>query len=250
MFILTRRDVKITSISHPSIKDKKISVLLYQSYKFRLVRVFENDREKALTFWRDLVDNKGMACIFLEESESNRFSVWGKFDFDENIAVPTAPSNLAVAPAVQISSAKKKSTSQTSDRVDVNHIDTSILKACLLVLRTIDREIGDLFGAKKASQFKLDILTILLKGQFPEVEGLEKLELLLSTKDLTSIPLPNWGDLQMQILLKELLVISQSYFGNTLFLNAVRKAIECLPPDELTKFQSWLSKSPKGNLWL
>ncbi len=245
MFILTRRDVEITSISHPSNKDKKISVLLYQNYKFRLVRVFENDREKALIFWRDLVDNKGMACIFLEESESNRFSVWGKFDFNENLVAPTTQQNLAVDPPAQISSTQTNSAPQNSDRANVRYI----VKACLLILKTINLEIGDLFGARKASQFKLDVLKILLKGQFAEVEGLEKLELLLSTKDLASIPLPNWGDRQMQILLQELYVISQSYFGNTLFLNAARKAIEGLPPDELTKFQTWLSKTPHGNFW-
>ncbi|NJL43215.1 MAG: hypothetical protein HC935_07555 [Pseudanabaena sp. SU_2_4] len=259
MFILNRRDVEITSISHPSNQDKKISILLYRDQTFRLMQIFGNDREQALLFWRDLVDNKGMNCILLEEPESSRFSVWGKFIFDKNLVKPIAQQNLAVRPAVQPASTlpnpnQPPSTQSASSQPDANktyfrQIDISLVKACLLVLQTIYLEIEDLFGARQARLFKQDILTILLKGQFPQVDGMDKLEQLLSAKDLANIPLPYWDDRQMQILLKELYQISKSHFGNTLFLNAARGAIEEMPSDELTKFQTWLSKSPHGQFW-
>jgi hypothetical protein len=269
MFILNRQDVEITSISHPNNKDKKIPILLYQDQTFRLLNMFGSDREKALLFWRDLVDNKDMTCILLEEPESSRFSVWGKFIFDKNLVKPNAQQNLAVKPAVQSASSQSASsqsvpaqpvssqpvpTQPASSQPDANQtyfsqIDVSLVKACLLVLQTIYLEIEDLFGARQARLFKQDILIILLKGQFPQVDGMDKLEQLLGAKDLANISLPYWGDRQMQILLKELYQISKSHFGNTLFLNAARGAIEEMPPDELTKFQTWLSKTPHGQFW-
>jgi hypothetical protein len=75
------------------------------------------------------------------------------------------------------------------------------------------------------------------------------LERLLFAKDLANLRLPNWDDRQLQTLLQELYKISKSYFGNNLFLNATRNAIEELPPDELAKFQTWLSKFPGGGFW-
>jgi hypothetical protein len=252
MFILTRQDVEITNISHPSNQDQKIPILLYRDQTFRLLRTFGNDRETASVFWRDLVDNKGKNCILLEEPESGRFSVWEKFIFDKNLVKPAAsrnPENTAVIPPVQKSSAQPNAPQLASEQTYSKHIDISIVKACLLILQTIYLEIEDLFGSRQASLFKQDVLKVLLKGQFPKVDGMDKLERLLLAKDLANIPIPTWNDLQMQILLKELYQISKSHFGNALFLNAVRDEIEELPANELTKFQTWLSKNANGNLW-
>jgi hypothetical protein len=257
MFILKRQDVEITSISHPSNKDQKISILLYQNQTFRLMSTFGDDREKALLFWRDLVDNKDMTCILLEEPESSRFSVWGKFIFDKNLVKPATQQNLVVKPVVQIASTQtnsKQTGNQIIGQTDFEQtysspIDISLVKACLLILQTIYLEIEDLFGSRQVNLFKQDILKILLKGQFPQVDGMEKLERLLLAKDLASLRLPTWDDRQLQLLLQALYKISKSYFGNTLFLNATSNAIEELPPDELAKFQTWLSKTPSRNLW-
>jgi hypothetical protein len=252
MFILTRQDVEITSISHPSNQDQKIPILLYRDQTFRLLRAFGNDRETAAVFWRDLVDNKGKNCILLEEPESGRFSVWGKFVFDKNLVKPTAnqnPENTAVIPPVQKSSAQPNAPQLASEQTYSKYIDISLVKACLLILQTIYLEIEDLFGARQASLFKEDVLQIFLKEKFPKVDSMEKLERLLLTKDLANISLPTWNDRQLQILLKELYKISKSHFGNTVFLDAARDAIEELPPVELTKFQTWLSKIANGHLW-
>jgi hypothetical protein len=215
------------------------------------MRTFGNDREQALLFWRDLVDNKGKSCILLEEPESKRFSVWGKFVFDKNLVKP------AVKPVVPVGSTQINSVqtdqqigSQTSSaQIYSIQIDISLVKACLLILQTIYLEIEDLFGARQVSLFKQDVLKILLMGHFPQVDGMEKLERFLFAKDLANLRLPNWDDRQLQTLLQELYKISKSYFGNNLFLNATRNAIEDLPPDELAKFQTWLSKSPSGKFW-
>jgi hypothetical protein len=257
MFILKRQDVEITSISHPSNKDQKIAVLSYRDQTFRLMSMFGNDREQALLFWRDLVDNKDMTCILLEEPESNRFSVWGKFIFDKNLVKPATQQNLVVKPVVQPSSPQtsskqignQMSAQPDSEQTDSRHIDIVLVKGCLLILQTIYLEIEDLFGSRQVNLFKQDILKILLKGQFPQIDGMDKLERLLLAKGLTNLRLPIWDDRQLQILLKALYTISKSYFGNTLFLNAASSAIEELPPDELAKFQTWLSKTPSGNLW-
>jgi hypothetical protein len=110
-------------------------------------------------------------------------------------------------------------------------------------------EIDDLFGARQVSLFKQDVLKVLLKQQFPQINGMEQLEQLLRAKDFSNFPLPGWDDRQLQILLKELYTISKSYFGNALFLNAVSNALEALPSEELSKFRIWLSKSPSGHIW-
>jgi hypothetical protein len=257
MFILKRQDVEITSISHPSNKDQKIAVLSYRDQTFRLMSMFGNDREQALLFWRDLVDNKDMTCILLEEPESSRFSVWGKFIFDKNQVKPAAQQNLEVKPVVQPSSTQTSS-QQTGNQISAQpdseqnysrHIDLSLVKTCLLILQTIYLEIEDLFGSRQSNLFKQDILKILLKGQFPQVDGMDKLERLLLAKDLANLRMPTWDDRQIQILLQELYKISKSYFGNTLFLNAASNAIEELPPDELAKFRTWLSRTPSGKYW-
>ena len=80
MFILKRQDVEIGSFQHPS-KEQKIPILSYQGQTFRLLSVFNAaQEEEARTLWRELTDNRGKACVLLEEPE--RFSVWGKIQLD------------------------------------------------------------------------------------------------------------------------------------------------------------------------
>lgn len=81
MFILKRQDVEITSVQHPK-KDQQIPILQYQGQSFRLISIFNAAQEEdAKAFWRDLTDNRGKACVLLEEPD--RYSVWGKVRLDQ-----------------------------------------------------------------------------------------------------------------------------------------------------------------------
>jgi len=69
MFILKRQDVEISTIGHPK-RDQQVPILHYQGQTFRLISVFKaSQEEEAKALWRDLTDNKGKACILLEEPE-------------------------------------------------------------------------------------------------------------------------------------------------------------------------------------
>ena len=81
MFILKRQDVEISNIRHPE-KDQTIPILSYQGQTFTLLNVFSAAQaEEARSLWRDLTDNRGKACVLLEEPE--RYSVWGKVRLDK-----------------------------------------------------------------------------------------------------------------------------------------------------------------------
>ncbi|MEO0971350.1 MAG: hypothetical protein AAFX80_24325, partial [Cyanobacteria bacterium J06639_18] len=94
MFILKREDVEISTVLHPK-RDQQVPILYYQEQTFRLIKVFPaSQEEEAKSLWRELTDNRGKACVLLEEIE--RYSIWGKVrienlgnDSDErqNIAV-------------------------------------------------------------------------------------------------------------------------------------------------------------------
>lgn len=81
MFILKRQDVEISTVQHPT-RDQKVPILHYQGQTFRLISVFKASQEvEAKTLWRSLTDNRGKACVLLEEPE--RFSVWGKIRWEQ-----------------------------------------------------------------------------------------------------------------------------------------------------------------------
>lgn len=87
MFILKRQDVEISSIQHPQ-KDQQVPILQYQGQTFRLISVFSAaQEEEARAFWRDLTDNRGKACVLLEEPE--RYSVWGKVRLEQLQSEPS-----------------------------------------------------------------------------------------------------------------------------------------------------------------
>lgn len=81
MFILKRQDVEIVNVQNPQNKDQQIPILQYQGQSFRLLNMFGDNRNEALALWRDLTDNKGKACVLLEEPQ--RFSVWGRVKIDQ-----------------------------------------------------------------------------------------------------------------------------------------------------------------------
>ncbi|MEM1241426.1 MAG: hypothetical protein AAGI45_16435, partial [Cyanobacteria bacterium P01_H01_bin.26] len=120
MFILKRQDVEIGSFQHPS-KEQKIPILLYQGQTFRLLSVFNAaQEEEARIFWRDLTDNRGKACVLLEEPE--RFSVWGKIQLDQSSGEKAAP------------------------KASTNGSDSIFIKSGLLIIQTMYADIADLMG--------------------------------------------------------------------------------------------------------
>lgn len=69
MFILKRQQVEISTIQHPK-HDRQSPILTYQGQRFRLIKAFgASQGEEAKAFWRDLTDNRGKACVLLEEPE-------------------------------------------------------------------------------------------------------------------------------------------------------------------------------------
>ena len=81
MIILTREDVELSRIQHPS-KDVKVTILTYQGQNFRLISVFAaSQAQDAKNFWRDLTDNQGKFCVLLQEPEKH--SVWGRINLDQ-----------------------------------------------------------------------------------------------------------------------------------------------------------------------
>lgn len=221
MFILKRQDVEIINVQNPQNRAQQIAILQYQGQTFRLLNMFGDNRDEAVALWRDLTDNKGKACVLLEEPEARRFSVWGKIKMDQ---------------------------SQASTIID-QVVERSLVQGCLLILQSIYAEIDDFLGARQASLFKQDMLKVLQKGKFPQIETLAMLEQLLGIDPLTSMQIPAWDDNKLQILLGELYILAQSYFGNTGFLEGAREALNDLPSLDRTKVADWLKSTPKGKLW-
>jgi hypothetical protein len=320
MFILNRQDVEITNVPHPQKKELQIPVLIYQRQTFGLLSMFGDNREEALLYWRDLVDNKGKLCILLEEPEIKRFSVWGKFVLGKDLimaksservvpeqtppqqaapkttplkqvipeqtppqkaAPKTTPLKQVVPEQTSLQKAAPKTTplkqvvpeqtppqkaapkttplkqvapktiapEQITPQLETPVAEVNFTQACLLILQTVYLEIVDLFGASQANLFKQDIVKILKKENFPQIDSIEALEKLLSGKNLMSWQAPYWNDSQLQLLLTNLYKIAQAHFGNTVFLEATRNAIADMSPDEKIKFQTWLTKMPNGQVW-
>ncbi|HEY9741929.1 MAG TPA: Npun_F0813 family protein, partial [Coleofasciculaceae cyanobacterium] len=129
MFILKRQDVEISSIQHPK-RDQQIPILTYQGQTFRLISVFgASQAEEAKAFWRDLTDNRGKACVLLEEPD--RYSVWGKVRLEQLGAEVGPDSRMAM-----------------------------YTQACLVLLQTVYIDIEDLLGGRQASLFQKDITKI------------------------------------------------------------------------------------------
>ncbi len=86
MFIVTPKDIKIINIQDPDNRDQQISILQYSGHKFRLAKVFGDNRDRAVTFSRDLTENMGKLCVLLEEPRA--FSVWEQVTIDQYQVIP------------------------------------------------------------------------------------------------------------------------------------------------------------------
>ncbi|MGF2037971.1 MAG: Npun_F0813 family protein [Nostoc sp. CmiVER01] len=218
MFILKRQDVEISSIQHPK-KDQQVPILSYQGQTFRLISVFKaSQEEEARALWRELTDNRGKACVLLEEPE--RFSVWGKIRLEQ------------------------------LDGDTGSHGKTAILiQASILLLQGVSIDIEEFLGARQAALFEKDIAEVFKQKQFPQVSSLEAVKYLVSTNPLPTAKIPDWQENHVVILLQELHRLGKGYFGNANFTKQVIYKLEDMPEAERSLFLSWLNQSPLGKLW-
>lgn len=221
MFILKRQDVEISSIQHPK-RDQKVPILSYQGQTFRLIQVFSaGQEEEARSFWRDLTDNQGKACVLLEEPE--RYSVWGKVRLDQlGIELPAQEEGAVSAVFTQ---------------------------ACLLMLQAMYIDIEDLMGTKQAASFERDLTNIFQQWRFPQTESPTAVKQLLSVNPLNSLHTPTWQESLLNVLLQELHRLGKAYFGKSAFVDRILDALQDLPQGERSRFLEWLNHSPTGKLW-
>ncbi|QQE63535.1 hypothetical protein GFS31_02010 [Leptolyngbya sp. BL0902] len=222
MFILKRQDVDIKTMQHPG-KDQPIPILTYQGQTFRLLSVFNAAQEEdARALWRDLTDNRGKACVLLEEPE--RFSIWGKIRLDQ----PDLDDGAAAAAAAAAA-----------------HI-----KACLLLVQVLYMDVEDLLGPKQARQFETELSTVFAQWKFPQTGTPQAVRHLLTVDPLAMAPLPPWAEHHLHRLLEATYHMGKTYFGNTTFAARSLDALEDLPKGERQDFLAWLKNSPTGKVWL
>jgi hypothetical protein len=222
MFILKRQDVDIKTMHHPQ-KDQRIPILSYQGQTFRLLSVFNAAQEDdARALWRDLTDNRGKACVLLEEPD--RYSIWGKVRLDQ------LEQDLA---------------SDTSSPT----AEAAYIKGCLLMVQVLYMDVEDLLGGKQARQFESDIAKVFTAWKFPQATTPDAVKNLLTVDPLAITPLPPWQDHHLHRLLEEAHRMGRDYFGNANFAARALEAIEDLPRTEQGQFRRWLQQSPAGKSW-
>jgi hypothetical protein len=223
MFILKRQDVEITSIQHPK-KEQKVPILQYQGQHFRLISVFSAAQEEdAKAFWRDLTDNRGKACVLLEEPE--RFSVWGKVRLE------------------QLGSDDKDGGGNDSTAA------LSFIQASLLLLQAVYIDIEDLLGSRQANLFQQEIVNMFQQWRFPQAETPEAVDQLLKVDPLAASHPPPWQEHHINTLLQELYRLGKQHFGNANFTSRVLDALQDMSAADRQKFMSWLNQSPTGQSW-
>jgi hypothetical protein len=221
MFILKRQDVEISTIQHPK-KDQQIPVLHYQGQTFRLISVFNAAQEEdAKAFWRDLTDNRGKACVLLEEPD--RYSVWGKVRLEQ----------LA---------------GESDTHMGADETSPAFIQACLLLLQAVYLDIEDLLGARQLGLFQKEITAVFQQWRFPQTESPDAINKLLTADPLGS-PTPSWQEHHLNTLLQELYRIGKGHFGNANFTGRVLDALQDMPTNDRNQFLSWLKQSPVGKVW-
>lgn len=219
MFILKRQDVEISTIQHPK-REQQVPILYYQGQTFRLINVFKaSQEEEAKALWRDLTDNRGKACVLLEEPD--RYSVWGKVRVD------------------QIGS----DTGSSSSKMGIFTL------ASLLLLQSVFIDIEDFLGSKQATLFQKGVAEVMQQWQFPQVSSPEALQKLL-TMDLEELAqLPTWQEHHVITFLQELHRLAKASFGNTNFAHQVGERLQEMPEGDRSLFINWLNQSPLSKLW-
>lgn len=221
MFILKRADVEITMVQHPN-RDQQIPVLNYQGQTFRLMKMFEaKQADDARALWRDLTDNKGKACVLLEEPD--RYSVWGKVRLDQLLKDGHGP---------------------TDSKLPI------LTQACLLLLQAVYFDVEDLLGSKQAVSFQKDLTKIFQKFKFPQTDDSKAIEMLLTVNPLESLKIPSWQENHLSTLLQELHELGKNYFGNTSFAEGIEEVLEDMADDDREQFVSWLHQSSLSKQWV
>ncbi|MEL6401626.1 MAG: Npun_F0813 family protein [Cyanobacteria bacterium P01_A01_bin.70] len=221
MFILKRQDVDIKNVQHLS-KDQPIPILYYQEQTFRLLSVFAAaQEEEAMALWRDLTDNRGKACVLLEEPE--RFSIWGKIRLDEVVG-------------------------QGADANANRPAEQSLIQGCLLILQALFLDIEDLLGNKQADLFSKEITGVFSQWRFPQVTSAKAVNTLL-TMDPLATQVPPWEEHHLLRLLEEMHRLGKDSFGNANFTERLLDALEDLPSGDRKQFLAWLQNSPHSKLW-
>ncbi|MGD1948428.1 MAG: Npun_F0813 family protein [Leptolyngbyaceae cyanobacterium] len=223
MFILKRQDVEIGSFQHPS-KGQKIPILSYQGQTFRLLSVFNAaQEEEARTLWRDLTDNRGKACVLLEEPE--RFSVWGKIQIERSLGKTPQPEALANG-----------------------GVSAVFVKAGVLIIQAMYEDIEDLMGGKQAKRFENDLAEVGQQMRLPQMNSEDSVTGLLKL-DPFSAALPPWQTNHLNTIFKELHRIGKNYFGRSNFTERTLEALDELSPPERDAFLTWLRQLSSGELW-
>lgn len=218
MFILKRQDVEIFNIKHPTL-NQLIPIINYQRQTFRLLQIFPlNQAQEALAVWRDLTDNKGKACILLEEPD--RYTLWGKIK----------PEQLNLNTKIGDRSTK------------------SLVKGSLLLLQAVYTDIEDLLGARQAKLFHKDFKDFLEKVNLTE-KSPEAANYLLAIDPLSAEQLPSWQEAQLLNLLQEIHRLGKRYFGDSDFTKNALDSLEDMSEDEQSGFIQWLKQSSLGKLW-
>lgn len=219
MFILKRQDVEITGLQHPK-TGQQVPILNYQGQTFRLINVFSAQQaEEARAFWRDLTDNRGKACVLLEETD--RYSVWGKIRLEQIADDPQG--GVAAAPL--------------------------FTQASLLMLQAVFFDIEDLLGNRQAGSFQKEIAQIFKKWKFPQADTPDAVKNWLEVDPLGGVKMPPWQEHHLNTLLQELYRLGKDYFGNTSFVERAIDILEDMPANERKQFIDWLNQSPLGDLW-
>lgn len=218
MFILKRQDVEISGIQHPK-TGQNIPVLNYQDQTFRLISVFNaKQAEEARSFWRDLTDNRGKACVLLEEPD--RYSVWGKIRIE-----------------------------QLDDDHNSGAASPFFTQAALILLQEVYYAIEDLLGNRQAGAFQKDVIKLFQQWNFPDATAPEAVAELLEQDPLEGGQIPPWQEHHLNTLLQELYRIGKEYFGNTSFVGRAIEALKDMPDSERSQFVGWLNQSPLGKMW-
>jgi hypothetical protein len=226
MFILKRQDVQLSSIPHPK-KDQQVPILKYQGQTFRLINVFQAaQEEEAKSFWRDLTDNRGKACVLLEEPD--RYSVWGKIHLDQLTAeAPPEP--------------------QPANRG--GELSPAFVQASLLLLQSVYMDIEDMLGGRQLNVFHKEITAVFQQGRFPQTESPDAINQILKVDPLASLQVPLWREQHLTALLQNLHRLGKQHFGNANFTRRVMESLQDMPSHDRNQFLSWLKQSPVGTLW-
>lgn len=218
MFILKRQDVEIMNVQHPQYQDQQIPILQYQGQTFRLLNVFGNNRDEALAMWRDLTDNKGKACVLLEEPQ--RFSVWGKVKIERTgTEAPTSRGG-----------------------------PVGLVKGVILILQSVVAEVEDFLGARQSTLFRQDLHKLMQQARLVSSDPVSFQEV-LQLDPVSSIQIPAWDEARMNFLLGELHGLATKYFRNTGFVETALEVLQDLEPQEQSEVLQWLRSIPKGKLW-